>query len=278
MDIGLLVKFKLTLTVVVTSQLGYLVAAGSSMQWTVLALLTIGGFLVAGAANALNQVLEIDFDKLMDRTKNRPLAANRRKSSDAVLLAGLMSVVGITLLALINPLSALLGMISLISYSFIYTPMKRVSTLAVGLGAIPGALPVLIGCTAHSALLTTLGLSLFALQFLWQFPHFWAIGFLAFDDYKKAGFKLLPMKDGMIDRRIGLSSSVYAALLVVICVMMIFMGVGSVIGASIGVILSIVYLIVSVKFYIGHDRATARALMFSSFAYMPLLLIGFWIF
>jgi len=147
-DIKMLIKFKLSLMVLMSSVLGYLVVAGFQTSPTILALLTVGGFLTTAAANILNQVLERDFDSLMDRTKNRPLAANRMKVSEAVLIAGISMVVGIGMLAMINPLTALLGTLSLLSYAFVYTPLKRYSTAAVAVGAIPGALPVLIGTCA----------------------------------------------------------------------------------------------------------------------------------
>ena len=191
-DILELVKFKLTSVVVITSALSYLVVSQFyTFDWFILGMLTLGGFLVASAANAMNEVLEKDFDILMERTKNRPVATGRMKVSDAVMISGLLCLAGIVCLALINPITSFLGMISFVSYAFIYTPLKRYSTLAVPVGAVPGALPVLIGATACSGEITILGLVLFAIQFLWQFPHFWAIGYLGFEDYKKAGYKLV---------------------------------------------------------------------------------------
>ena len=208
-DYHMLVKFRLTLMVVVSSVLAYLVAAGGQFDWIVMGLLFIGGFAVSAAANGINQVLEKEFDAMMVRTQNRPLAANRMKSSEAVMSSGLMLVFGIICLGLINPLTAFIGMSSFVLYAFLYTPMKRYSTLSVAIGAIPGALPVLIGVVAHSGTFTVLGITLFLIQFLWQFPHFWAIAFLSFEDYDNAGYKLLPKdNDGKIDRNIDGSSSV----------------------------------------------------------------------
>ena len=206
-DYILLVKLRLSLVVVVSSILGYMVVANGNGNWVDLLLLAAGGFLVTSAANALNQVLEKDFDILMTRTANRPVATGRMKASEAVMFAGLSCLLGIVVLATFNPLTALLGMLSLIIYAFVYTPLKRYSTLAVAVGAIPGALPVMIGATAFSGTLTLFAFCLFAIQFLWQFPHFWSIGYLGFDDYKKAGYKLLPERMGQIDRNLGISST-----------------------------------------------------------------------
>ena len=189
----MLTKFKLSLFVVISSALAYIAAVGLNINFVVLALLCIGGFCCTAASNALNQVLERDFDKLMTRTENRPLAAGRMKTSEAVLFSGLMLLIGTAMLSLISPLASLLCMLSVVIYSFVYTPLKRYTTLSVAIGAIPGSLPVLIGAVAGSGTITILGISLFAIQFMWQFPHFWAIGWLSFDDYKKAGYKLLPI-------------------------------------------------------------------------------------
>jgi len=272
-DYGILMKFKLTLLVVFTSIIGYLIAAGGSSSIEMVLLLGVGGFLVSGAANALNQVLERDFDILMDRTVDRPLVQKRMTVNEAVLIAGLCSVLGITALAVINPLTGLLAMISLLVYAFVYTPLKRHSTIAVAVGAIPGALPVLIGCTAASGTLTLLGILLFAVQFLWQFPHFWAIGYVSKDDYDKAGFKLLPIEDGKIDRKLGLHSSIYATILLATSVLLFYIPELSTIAVSICIICSLAYLIFSINFHVKFDRKSALQLMFSSFFYLPIVLL-----
>lgn len=279
-EIKTLTKFKLSMMVLMSSVLGYLVVAGFETSPLILALLTMGGFLTTAAANILNQVLERDHDALMERTKNRPLAANRMKVSEAVLMAGIAMVVGIGMLAFINPLTALLGTLSLLSYAFVYTPLKRYSTASVAVGAIPGALPVLIGTCAFEGTLSVLGLTLFAIQFLWQFPHFWAIGWLSFDDYKKAGYKLLPMNDeGNIDDNIGFYSGIYALLLIPVCYlgyinearisMMMFV---------LSIVLSAAYLVFCLILQKKKDRKSAMRLMFSSFFYLPLILLVYLIF
>ncbi len=273
-DLSQLVKFNLTFVVVVTSALSYAVMAQSySFSPFIFSLLLIGGFFVACAANTLNQVLEKDFDILMTRTKDRPIAAGRMKISEGVMIAGLLCLVGIICLALINPLTAFLGMISMVIYAFIYTPLKRYSTIAVAVGAIPGALPVLIGTTAVTGEITTIGLVLFAIQFLWQFPHFWAIGFLGFEDYHKAGYKLVPATGDNIDRNIGLHSTIYAVVLLPLCLVYSVISDATIWISSLAIVLSLIYVIYSYRFYKGHNRESARSLMFFSFFYMPAIFI-----
>jgi protoheme IX farnesyltransferase len=261
--------------VVASSVLAYFIAAGSSFSWSVFVLLFIGGFGITAAANGINQVLEREFDSLMERTKIRPLAANRMKSSEAVLISGFMLVIGIMCLSFINPVVSFLGMLSFMLYAFVYTPLKRYSTISVAIGAIPGAFPVLIGVVAHDGTLTLLGLTLFMIQFLWQFPHFWAISFLSFDDYNNAGFKLLPKgKDGNIDRNLGAYSAVYSLLIIPTVLIAYYAGLETSMLALGGVILlTLIYTWYAIKMQIDNDRASALKLMFSSFFYLPLVLL-----
>jgi len=273
-DFKLLVKLRLTLTVVFSSLMAYLIALGEApILWYNLLILAVGGFLVTGASNVLNQVLERDFDRLMTRTADRPLAAGRMEVSSAVLLAGFMSLTGITLLSFFNPLAGFFGMVALVSYAFIYTPMKRVSPLAVTIGAVPGALPTLIGCVAAQGELTALALMLFMIQFLWQFPHFWSIGWLGFEDYQKAGYQIVPARNGERDRTIGFQAFLYAALLVPTTGAMYFLGLTSMVGTIIVVALSLIYTFFAWNFYRDYSRKTALYLMFCSFFYIPLALI-----
>jgi heme o synthase len=278
-DYVMLTKLKLNLIVVISSLLAYLIASNGQGSLQDLMLLSLGGFLVVSAANALNQVLEKDFDLLMVRTANRPLASGRMKTSEAVMFAGITCLVGISILAMFNPLTALLGMVSMVIYAFVYTPLKRYSTLSVAVGAVPGALPVLIGATAFDGRLTVMAVSLFIIQFLWQFPHFWAIGYIGFDDYKNAGFKLLPVRDnGQLDRNLGLSSTVYAMLILPIVAFLFFRFDASLTATTIVGLLSIIYVYLSYMFHIKFDRASALKVMFFSFLYLPLVLIAYWIF
>jgi len=272
----MLTKFRLSAFVVISSVLSYFIVAQGVVNWTIVTLLALGGICVTGAANVLNQILERDYDKHMQRTKDRPLAAERLKLSAAVLFAGLLLLSGSIFLALINPLTVMISMISLILYAFVYTPLKRYSTIAVGVGAIPGALPVLIGTTAFSGSLTTLGLILFGIQFLWQFPHFWSIGYLAFEDYKKAGYKLLPMDgEGNINKNLGYHSFVYSLVLIAVSAIPFAMGSMTLIPFLLVMLIGILYAAACLQFQWNSTRKTALTLMFSSFFYLPLVLSFF---
>ena len=274
-DYKMLVKFRLTMTVVFSSVMAFLIALSGPVNWLAIFILATGGFLVTGAANALNQVLEKDFDKLMKRTADRPLAAGRMSTSEAVMAAGFMSLFGITLLALFNPWAAFFGTLALVTYAFLYTPMKRLSPSAVAVGAVPGALPTLIGCVAAQGELTFLGLSLFALQFLWQFPHFWSIGWLGFEDYANAGYKLMPTnRKGERDSRIGLQAFLYALFLVPVSIIPYMLGVSGWVSAVVVVILSLGYAYFGWSFYSAGSRKSALQLMFFSFAYIPVSLLA----
>ena len=276
-DYKMLVKLRLSLTVVFSSVMAFLIAGSQPFRWEAIAILALGGFLVTGAANALNQVLEKDYDKLMKRTADRPLAAGRMSTSEAVLAAGLMSLVGIILLALFNPWTSFFGMLALVSYAFLYTPYKRVSPLAVVIGAVPGALPTLIGCVAAQGQLTYLALILFAIQFFWQFPHFWSIGWLGHEDYQRAGYRIMPEKDGKPDRRVGLQSFIYTIFLLAVSAMPFFLGVTGWISLAIVTLLGLCYAAMALQFYRKWNRKTALSLMFFSFAYIPFTLIVFYL-
>ena len=278
-DVGSLVKFRLSATVVLSSVLAYLVALGGmSFAWWPVFVLTAGGFLTTAAANVLNEVLEKDYDALMARTAGRPLAEGRLSSSDALVIAGFASIGGITLLALFNPWTAFLGMVSLICYAFVYTPLKRVGPVAVIVGAVPGALPALIGCTAAEGELTTLGIALFAIQFFWQLPHFYAIGYLGFADYRKAGFRLVPERNGEADTQtLGRDSVIAAAFLLPLSAVPYLLGVTSIWAAAIVFLLGLVFLWFSWKFRAAPSRKTALGMMFFSFAYLPLAFTAYWI-
>lgn len=274
-DYQLLVKFRLSSLVVFSAVMAYLIAAGSSASWVSICVLTLGGFLVTGASNALNQVLEKDYDKLMKRTENRPLAAGRMENSEAVMAAGFMSLFGIVLLALFNPWTAFLGTCSLLLYSFVYTPMKRISPIAVLIGAVPGALPTMIGVVAFEGTITALALVLFGIQFLWQFPHFWAIAWLGHDDYTNAGFKLLPSKSGREDKNTARQAFIYTLLLLPLSFVPYLMGICGIVSAYVVFVLALIYAYYGFEFFRWNNRKTARQLMFCSFFYLPLVLIAF---
>lgn len=276
-DFGELVKFKLSLTVVYSAVMAYLIAAQGSINWLSVLILSVGGFCVSGAANALNQVLERDFDKLMKRTADRPLAAGRMTVSEAVLAAGILSIIGLMLLALFNPWASFFGVIALLSYAFLYTPMKRIGPSAIAVGALPGALPMLIGCVAFQGELTSLALTLFLLQFFWQFPHFGAISWLGFEDYQKAGFKFVVSKDGKQDRSIGLQGVFYALCLLPVGLVPFYTNITGVVSAVIVSVLAVAYAWFGWNLYRQSDRKAAVQLMFFSFFYLPVALTALWL-
>jgi len=273
-DYNMLFKLKLNLLVVFSAAMAYLIALEGAVNWGVLLALCVGGFLVTGASNILNQVLERDTDKLMKRTANRPLATQRMGVSEAIMIAGFSSMIGITLLAMINPWTAVLGTLSLILYSFLYTPMKRISPIAVFIGAIPGALPTMIGCVAAQGELTALAIVLFGIQFMWQFPHFWAIAWVGHDDYTNAGFRLLPSKDGERDSNTGLQSFLFAIMLIAVALMPYLMGVTGIVSAIIVGITGSIYAGYSWKLYKMCTKEAALKVMFCSFVYLPVALIA----
>lgn len=274
-DYGLLVKFKLSLTVVFSAVMAFLIAAGGSFSLPQILMLTLGGFLVTGSANALNQILEKEYDKQMTRTANRPLAAERMSATEAMLAAGLMAFFGISTLMLFNELTAVLGALSLVSYAFIYTPMKRMTPLSVAVGAVPGALPTLIGVVAFSGKLTVLALMLFAVQFLWQFIHFWAIAWLADEDYKNAGFKLLPSRNGEKDRNTGLLSMIFGFALIYVSYLGGQLGLTSLPATVFLILLNAYWTWSCWKLYRECSREAARKQMFISFAHLPLTFLAF---
>lgn len=272
-DFGLLVKFKLTLLVLFSAVMSYAIVSGGNVTFSGMFLLTMGGFLITGAANALNQVLERDYDRMMVRTAGRPLAAGRMSVSTAVLAAGLMALAGIVMLTMLNAMAGFLGTISLISYAFVYTPMKRSTPLAVAVGAIPGALPLIIGCLAFEQSISPTAWMLFSLQFLWQFPHFWAVAWVADEDYKKAGFALLPGVDGARDKTTGYLSFWFCILLIVNAVVSWYLGYTGAVATVILSLINIWWAWKCWKLYKTCSREAARAQMFVSFAHLPFSLI-----
>ncbi len=273
-ELDLLFKLKLSLTVVFSSVMAYAITAGS-FQWSSLILLTIGGFLITGAANALNQVLERDYDAMMERTKNRPLAANRMTLSAAVLIAGLSALAGTLILTLIDPLAGFLGILSLVLYAFIYTPLKRFGPSAVFVGAVPGALPVLIGAIIGSGQVTVLGLILFGIQFFWQIPHFWAIAWMGHDDYTRAGFKLLPNSGNKLVPSIGTHSMIQALFILPLLIIGSIYGGFSWWAAGFVGIVTLWYAHKGFCLYKSAGKEMARKLMFASFTYLPIVLLIF---
>ncbi|HNI44204.1 MAG: protoheme IX farnesyltransferase [Chitinophagales bacterium] len=272
-DYAILTKYRLNLTVVFSSVLGYLMAYNGQIEWVKILLLSLAGFLITGAANGFNQVLEKDYDKLMKRTANRPIAAGRMTTTEGVLIAGLCGIAGLLILWYwFNDLAALIGAISMLSYAFVYTPLKRISPIAILVGAIPGALPPTIGWVAATSVLSYEAYVLFAIQFLWQFPHFWAIGWLGAEEYAKAGFKLVPTPEER-NQRTAIHVISYILILMVVSLFPTLIGQTSYLYAVFALLLGLFFLGAGIHLFQKCDNAAALKLMFASIIYLPLLQI-----
>ncbi len=269
-DVGQLIKFRLSLLVVFSAAIGYGITVPQA-DWIQLLLLCLGGFLVAGSANALNEILEKDYDRLMDRTRLRPLPDGRLTVTEGALTAGLMAIGGLAIFLLhFNQLSAILSALALLTYAFVYTPLKRFTPAAVLVGAVPGALPPLIAVVTAAGTFTQGGGLLFLIQFVWQFPHFWAVAWVAHDDYMKAGYHLLPVAKG----RCRLSAAWIAVttfLLVPIGWLPYLWGVCSIASAVVATIAGSAFFIQSLELWKKGSVAAARQLMFGSFLYLPIV-------
>lgn len=247
---------------------GYLLAAPAIDGMTLMYLI-IGGFLVTGSSNAYNQVIEREFDKNMERTKNRPVAAGRMSITEGLIAASVMGIGGVALLWQLNILSAVLGFLALFMYVAIYTPMKRVSPWAVFVGAFPGAIPPMLGYVAFTGDFTLAAGLLFFTQFMWQFPHFWAIAWKIDDDYKKAGFSLLPT--GKRDRRSAFQVMLYALFLLPVSLCPWLFGMVGPYAAAVTLVAGTVFYVLAFRFYRSMEMKDATIVMFTSFFYLPIV-------
>lgn len=236
-------------------------------------MLTIGGYCMVGASNAFNQVIEKDFDALMDRTKNRPVASGRMSSNKALFIASLLTIIGLILLYLINPKSAMFGAISIFLYTSVYTPLKQHTPLSVFVGAFPGAIPFMLGWVAATNDFGIEAGTLFLIQFFWQFPHFWAIGWFLYEDYEKAGFFMLPT--GKRDKSTALQTILYTIWLLVASLLPSLGYTGRLyitpISAGIVFLLGLWMIFYAVKLYQLRTVKAARTLMLVSVMYITLL-------
>jgi len=272
-DYAILVKVRLNLTVVFSSAMGYLLAVGTNDFLMPLIFLSIAGFSITASANALNQIIEKDYDKLMKRTANRPLATGRMGITEALLVSGVLGVGGILLLwYMFNDLAALIGAVSLLSYAFIYTPLKRIHPIAVFVGAIPGALPPMIGWIAATGVMGIEAYTLFAIQFLWQFPHFWAIAWLGAEEYEKAGYKLQPVSEART-KKTAIHIIVYILFLIVVTLIPIMFQMLSIYFAIVALALGMFFLYYGINLFKKCDNKAALHLMLASVVYLPLLQI-----
>ena len=271
-----LLKPRLSFLVAFSSAFGYVLGySGSSIDWVVLSMLSLGGFLVSGASVTVNQMLEVSYDKLMDRTKTRPLPTGVLDKVEAGIIAVLTGVSGLALLwVFTNPATVILSFVSFVLYSFVYTPLKRVGPVAVFVGAIPGALPPLLGWVAATNSFGIEAWIIFGIQFIWQFPHFWAIAWVADEDYKKAGFKLLP-SGGKKDMNTAIQIMIYTLFLIPLGLLPSQFGITGIHSAFIATICGVLFL--SQTFYLMKEctKEAALKIMFGSFLYLPIVQIAY---
>lgn len=268
-DVLLLTKARLTLSVVFSSLAGYLLAVSSPNMWHIL-LLSIGGYGLAGASNAFNQIIEKEIDAKMIRTQNRPIPAGRMSVPVAFGISVTLLVLGLAVLYLLNPKTAMFGAISVFLYTCAYTPLKTVTPLSVFVGAIPGAIPFMLGWVAATGSFGIEPGILFMIQFFWQFPHFWAIGWMMHDDYQKAGINMLPT--GKPGNATALQIILYTLWTIVISIVPVFGISGALqlsIPAAVAVVLvGLLLLWAGLRLYRNHAEVNAKKLMFVSIVYI----------
>ena len=275
-DFKELTKVRLAVSVVFSSIAGYFLGA-YQLDILSIALLAFGGYCMVGASNAYNQIIERDLDRLMKRTRNRPLPAGRMSITTALTTAILMTILGVVALYMLNPKTALFGMLSIFLYTSVYTPLKTITPLSVFVGAIPGAIPFMLGwVTATNEFGIEPG-TLFMIQFFWQFPHFWALGWMLDDDYKKGGFKMLPT--GKKDTATVFQIILYTIWMIVISIMPVFGFTGrlllSIPAAAIILVMGLGMLFFAFRLYEKRDNSSARKLMLASVSYITLMQIVF---
>ncbi|MFB9108852.1 heme o synthase [Flavobacterium gyeonganense] len=279
LDFKEITKAGLAISVLFSSIAGYLLGVNNEnpFQWSVLAVLMVGGYCMVGASNAFNQVIEKDIDSLMDRTKNRPVPSGRMSPKVALLVASLLTITGIVLLYTINAKSAMFAAVSIFLYTSVYTPLKTVTSLSVFVGAFPGAIPFMLGWVAATGEFGIEAGTLFLIQFFWQFPHFWAIGWFLYEDYEKAGIFMLPT--GKKDKGTALQVILYTIWLIIASLLPMLGYTGQLfltpIAAIVVFLLGIWMLFYAVRLYQLRTAKAARTLMLVSVSYISLLQIVF---
>ncbi|WP_082396238.1 heme o synthase [Olleya sp. ITB9] len=273
-DFKEITKMRLSLSVVFSSVAGYFLGA-ETISLKIVLLLALGGYFMVGASNAFNQIIEKDLDALMHRTKHRPVPSGRMTVNTAFLIACLFTVLGITILYTINAQTAMFGAISIFLYTSVYTPLKTKTPLSVFVGAIPGAIPFMLGWVAATDNFGIEPGTLFALQFFWQFPHFWAIGWFLFDDYKRGGFFMLPT--GKQDKGTAIQVLLYTIWTILVSIVPVFGVTGrlklSIVAAVVVFGLGIMMLTYAIKLYKNRTEKAAKQLMLSSVLYITLIQI-----
>jgi protoheme IX farnesyltransferase len=285
-DFSKLIKFRLTFLVVFSASVTFLIGSKiqidrgivESINWGNWLILIVGGFLVTGAANCFNEIIEKDLDKLMNRTKDRPMPAGRMTTGQGLVLGLIMGILGTWLLGKLNLETGLISVFSILLYAFAYTPLKQKSPIAVFVGAIPGALPPLIGYIAAIGGQSEIGyvpvdyqiaVILFLIQFVWQFPHFWAIAWVLDEDYSKAGFRLLPTKKR--DKTSAVFTFVSTLILIPVSLLPTFLGFGGYYIAGVSIIAGLLFAWYAYQLVVKMDMPSAKKVMFCSFFYIPLV-------
>ena len=261
-------KFRLSILVLISALSGYLFAGGSN--FTEIFYLLVGGFFVTAASNGANQIWERDLDKLMDRTKNRPLPTKEMSLRESYLVVIICFLLGLFLLCKLNFYSFILGLFAFISYVFIYTPLKRITPWSVLVGAFPGAIPPMLGAIAHTNTFGLLPGVLFFVQFTWQFPHFWALAWVVYDDYKKAGFSLLPSKSGKT-KDSAFQIMFYSLTLIPFSLLPWLMNWCGSVTLIVSSLLGGLFFLYAYKLFLSCETKDARKLMFASFVYLPII-------
>lgn len=264
----LFTKLRLSALVILSALSGYLFVGGKT--GISIFYLLVGGLLVTAASNGSNQIWERDFDKLMKRTQVRPLPTGKMSLTEAYIVVVLTLLVGTFMLYQLNYKSAILGLFAYVSYVFIYTPMKRISPWAVFVGAFPGAIPPLLGAVAHTNQFGLIPGVLFFVQFVWQFPHFWAIAWVAFDDYKAGGYSLLPSKFGK-SKNSAFQICVYSLLLIPFTLLPWFLGMTGIATLIIGTLASLIFFLYAYKLFLSCEDKDAKKVMFASFFFLPIV-------
>jgi heme o synthase len=276
-DFVAITKARLAISVVFSSLAGYLLGVShlNTSHLSILVMLAIGGYCMVGASNAFNQIIEKDLDALMNRTMNRPIPAGRMSVNKAFVIASVLTLIGLVILYMINPKTAMFGAISIFLYTCVYTPLKTITPLSVFVGAFPGAIPFMLGWVAATNNFGIEAGTLFIIQFFWQFPHFWAIGWFLFDDYERGGFFMLPT--GKRDKATAIQVILYTIWLVVASVFPSFGYTGQLyltsISAVIVLLLGLWMLFYAVKLYQNQNDKSAKTLMLVSVSYISLLQI-----
>jgi heme o synthase len=267
-DYAILMKTRLSILVVVSAIATFFLAGG--LMGLNFIYLVAGGFLITAASNTFNQIIERDLDSKMDRTKHRPVAAGRMGVIEAAIFGGLFAIIGALLLFNINFLSGVLGVLAMVMYVALYTPLKKISSWAVFVGAFPGAIPPMLGVVAATNEFGLLAGLMFLTQFVWQFPHFWAIAWIKDDDYKKGGFSLLPSKS----RKSKVSAFyilIYSLFLIPASLLPWAFNFTGQLSLIIGTVLGILFFVLANRLYLDLEDKSAKTLMFASFIYLPLI-------